>query len=88
MFIAISEIRAPHGRVLFAGTETATQWSGYMDGAVSAGQRAAGEVLHRLALIAESDITLVSDDACLVLLRTQTRVHEHKHTHVYRQTHI
>ena len=38
-------IREPHGRVHWAGTETATYWSGYMDGAVSAGLRAAGEVL-------------------------------------------
>jgi monoamine oxidase len=41
-------IRTPHGRVHWAGTETATYWSGYMDGAVSSGQRAAAEVLARL----------------------------------------
>lgn len=39
-------IRAPHGLVHWAGTETATYWSGYMDGAVSAGRRAAAEVLQ------------------------------------------
>jgi monoamine oxidase len=38
----------PFGRVHWAGTETATYWNGYMDGAVSSGQRAAGEVLHEL----------------------------------------
>ncbi|HEX8973693.1 flavin monoamine oxidase family protein [Oryzihumus sp.] len=38
-------IREPHGRVHWAGTETATYWTGYMDGAVSAGLRAAREVL-------------------------------------------
>lgn len=27
-------LRKPHGRVFFAGTETATVWSGYMNGAV------------------------------------------------------
>ena len=32
------------GRVYFAGTETATQWSGYMEGAIEAGERAAREV--------------------------------------------
>ncbi len=32
----------------FAGTETAIHWNGYMDGAVSAGERAATEVLWRL----------------------------------------
>lgn len=41
-----SAIRTPHGLVHWAGTETATYWSGYMDGAVSAGQRAAAEVLR------------------------------------------
>ncbi|HYZ57923.1 MAG TPA: FAD-dependent oxidoreductase [Streptosporangiaceae bacterium] len=40
-----STIRTPHGLVHWAGTETATYWSGYMDGAVSAGLRAAAEVL-------------------------------------------
>jgi monoamine oxidase len=41
-------IRRPLGRVHWAGTETATYWSGYMDGAVSSGQRAAAEVLATL----------------------------------------
>ena len=39
-----STIREPHGRVHWAGTETATYWAGYMDGAVRAGERAAVEV--------------------------------------------
>ncbi len=33
------------GRVYWAGTETATRWNGYMDGAVESGRRAAREVL-------------------------------------------
>jgi monoamine oxidase len=37
---------APVGRIHWAGTETATYWHGYMDGAISSGQRAAQEVLH------------------------------------------
>jgi monoamine oxidase len=41
-------LREPHGRIHWAGTETATQWAGYMDGAVQSGQRAAREVLARL----------------------------------------
>jgi monoamine oxidase len=41
-------IRTPFGRVHWAGTETSTYWSGYMDGAVRAGQRAAAEVLDLL----------------------------------------
>jgi monoamine oxidase len=41
-------IREPHGRVLWAGTETATHWNGYFEGAVRAGRRAAGEAVGRL----------------------------------------
>jgi hypothetical protein len=48
-------LREPVGCVHFAGTETATTWMGYMDGAVEAGERAAAEVmakLHRGGLMA------------------------------------
>jgi monoamine oxidase len=38
-------IREPVGRVHWAGTETATYWNGYMDGAVSSGERVAAEVI-------------------------------------------
>jgi monoamine oxidase len=38
-------LRAPVGRIHWAGTETATVWNGYMDGAVQAGKRAASEAL-------------------------------------------
>jgi monoamine oxidase len=38
----------PFGRVHWAGTETATYWNGYMDGAISSGQRPAAEVLSEL----------------------------------------
>jgi monoamine oxidase len=41
-------IRRPFGRVHWAGTETATYWNGYMDGAVRSGERAAGEALLAL----------------------------------------
>lgn len=41
-------LREPLGRVHWAGTETAEVWSGYMDGAVRAGQRAAREAVHQL----------------------------------------
>jgi monoamine oxidase len=34
----------PWGRVHWAGTETATFWNGYMDGAVRSGERAAAEL--------------------------------------------
>ena len=32
-----SALRAPVGRIHWAGTETATVWTGYMDGAVQSG---------------------------------------------------
>ena len=41
-------IRRPIGRIHWAGTETATYWNGYMDGAVRSGERAAREVLAKL----------------------------------------
>ena len=41
-------IRRPFGRVHWAGTETSTYWTGYMDGAVRSGERAAAEVLDEL----------------------------------------
>jgi monoamine oxidase len=41
-------LRRPSGLLHWAGTETATEWSGYMDGAVQSGKRAAGEVLKAL----------------------------------------
>lgn len=40
------------GRLYFAGTETATEWSGYMEGAVQAGERATREVRHLSTLYA------------------------------------
>jgi monoamine oxidase len=38
----------PVGAVHWAGTETAGYWNGYMDGAISSGERAAAEVLAKL----------------------------------------
>jgi monoamine oxidase len=38
-------LRAPEGPIHWAGTETATFWNGYMEGAVQAGERAAQEIL-------------------------------------------
>jgi monoamine oxidase len=39
------ELREPVGRVHWAGTETATEWNGYLDGAIRSGHRVAAEVL-------------------------------------------
>jgi len=41
-------MRKPLGRVHWAGTETATEWSGYVEGALESGDRAAREVLAGL----------------------------------------
>jgi monoamine oxidase len=38
-------LQEPVGCIHWAGTETATVWTGYMDGAVQSGQRAAQEIL-------------------------------------------
>uniref|UniRef100_A0A673XDB2 Amine oxidase n=1 Tax=Salmo trutta TaxID=8032 RepID=A0A673XDB2_SALTR len=49
-------LREPVGRLYFAGTETATEWSGYMEGAVQAGERAAREVMCVMGRIPRSQI--------------------------------
>lgn len=41
-------LRQPVGPIHWAGTETADEWTGFMDGAVRSGQRAAAEVAERL----------------------------------------
>lgn len=41
-------LREPIGAIHWAGTETATRWAGYIDGAVSSGERAASEALATL----------------------------------------
>jgi monoamine oxidase len=41
-------LRQRVGRIHWAGTETATVWNGYMEGALEAGERAARDVLRRL----------------------------------------
>jgi monoamine oxidase len=44
------ELRGPFRRVHFAGTETATAFYGYMEGAARAGRRAAAEVIEAMRL--------------------------------------
>lgn len=41
-------LHRPVGAIHWAGTETADEWTGFLDGAVRSGQRAAAEVAHRL----------------------------------------
>jgi monoamine oxidase len=43
-----ASIRQPVGRIHWAGTEAATRWMGYVDGAIQAGERAAHEVRSRI----------------------------------------
>jgi monoamine oxidase len=38
----------PHGRVVWAGTEVASRWPGYFEGAIEAGLSAAGQVRELL----------------------------------------
>jgi monoamine oxidase len=38
----------PHGHVHFVGTETAVEWKGYMEGALTSGIRGADEVVKLL----------------------------------------
>ncbi len=39
-------LRRPIGSLLWAGTETSPYWTGYIDGAIQSGERAAEEVMH------------------------------------------
>jgi monoamine oxidase len=39
-------LREPVGRIHWAGTEMATRWMGYMDGAIQSGRRAAADVMR------------------------------------------
>jgi monoamine oxidase len=41
-------LRMPHGRVHYAGTETAEAWIGYIEGAIASGEHAAQEVAAAL----------------------------------------
>ncbi|MDZ7687401.1 MAG: flavin monoamine oxidase family protein [Halobacteriales archaeon] len=41
-------LREPVGRIHWAGTETAKEWTGYMDGALRSGRRAVVEVVERI----------------------------------------
>lgn len=52
-------LRTPIGRMYFAGTECATEWSGYINGGVQAGERAARQVMAQLGKIPTSQIDQV-----------------------------
>lgn len=46
-------LREPVGPIHWAGTETATAWNGYMDGAIRSGETAAAAVIAELGVSAE-----------------------------------
>jgi monoamine oxidase len=56
-------LREPFDRIHFAGTETATTWAGYMDGAIESGERAAHEVETALTYEASVPAAQASNDA-------------------------
>ncbi len=45
---SFAHLRKPEGRIHWAGSEAATEWIGYMEGAIQSGERAADEILRRL----------------------------------------
>ena len=49
-------LREPVGRMYFAGTEVATEWSGYINGAFQAGERAARQVLVKLGKLNSNQV--------------------------------
>lgn len=59
-------IREPFGRIYYAGTETAIKWSGYMDGAISSGKRAARQVLHITGNLEEAQVWSVEPESTTV----------------------
>jgi monoamine oxidase len=44
-----SALREPCGRIHWAGTETATEWMGYIEGAIQSGERVAEEISIKVA---------------------------------------
>jgi monoamine oxidase len=50
-------LREPIGPIHWAGTETATKWCGYIDGALQSGERAAREVLAETPVAATAGVS-------------------------------
>ena len=50
-------LRQPCGHIHWAGTETASRWNGYIEGAIRSGERAAKEILNEESLMrADTDL--------------------------------
>ena len=45
---ALATLQVPHGHVVFAGSDVADGWNGFMDGAIESGLRAARSVAELL----------------------------------------
>lgn len=56
---------------MWAGTETATEWMGYMNGAVQAGQRAANEVIQASSQTVRNDNTFTNSQNFYTATPTQ-----------------
>lgn len=56
-------LRVPVGRIHFAGTECATNWAGYMNGAVQSGERAAREVMAALGRLPADQIEQIEPNS-------------------------
>ena len=74
--VCFSVLREPHQRVYFAGTESATQWAGYMEGAIEAGERAAREVRWGLMCVVQVEVIIktcadISPAVCQPLRNTE-----------------
>lgn len=57
MLSQVENLRKPEGVIHWAGTEMATVSTGYMDGAIESGIRAAKEVEARLKSIIDKPLT-------------------------------
>lgn len=55
-------LTAPIGRLHWAGTETAAEWTGYMEGAIASGYRAADEVLAAIGRPADDDLPTTEEE--------------------------
>lgn len=56
-------LRVPVGRMHFAGTECATNWAGYINGAVQSGERAAREVMAALGRLSADQIEQIEPNS-------------------------
>jgi monoamine oxidase len=64
-------LREPVGRIHWAGTETATVWSGYLDGAIRSGEAAAEAVLKELCTTELCTTELCTTELCTTEICTE-----------------